>query len=300
LIRLAIRVARADAEIVLAELLDLAPTGLEERDCGEEEVEYAIYGAPGELPAVPALRATVGEALVALSTTDVADDWSDRWREFHQPVLIERRHGSDGASDSLQGTSAQPVPALHVRAPWCDPCGRDDALELVIDPGQAFGTGAHATTRLCLELLLEVAASGERGELIDVGTGSGVVAIAAHMLGFSPVLALDNDRASIEATIGNAQVAGVELNVSRYDVRVQKLEWATAPVVTANLVRALLLDLAQAMPNAPLHLLAGGLLVDEVDEVAAVFAERLGLAERDRHQRGEWAALWLSAPSATA
>ncbi len=296
MIRLAIRVARADAEIVLAELLDIAPTGLEERDCGEEMVEYAIYGASGELPALPALRATVGDALVALSTTDLPDDWSDRWRAFHQPVLIEPRRGT--ATDGPPGAAS--VPALHVRAPWCDPCGRDDALELVIDPGQAFGTGAHATTRLCLELLLEVAALGARGELIDVGTGSGVLAIAAHLLGFAPVLALDNDQASIEATQSNAQVAGVALDVSRYDVRSQKLEWATAAVITANLVRPLLLDLAQAMPKAPLYLVAGGLLIDEVDEVAAVFAERHGLAERERRQRGEWAALWLSAPSATA
>src|ERR1700750_3209981 len=88
MIRLAVRVRRADAEIVLAELLELAPSGLEERDVDADIVEYAVYGAPGELPALPAVRAAAGGALVDVSTSEVADDWADRWREFHRPVTI--------------------------------------------------------------------------------------------------------------------------------------------------------------------------------------------------------------------
>jgi ribosomal protein L11 methyltransferase len=288
-IRLAVRVRRQDAEIVLAELLELAPSGVEEVGIGEEVVEYAVYGAPGELPRLPDLRAVVGATPVEVSSTEIADDWSERWKRFHRPVLIEPPWG---------------VPALYVRPPWEAPSDRDDAEEIVIDPGQAFGTGAHATTRLCLELLLElVGLEGAPGPLLDIGTGSGVLAIAAAQLGFAPVLGLDHERESVAAAEENANANGVAIEVRRFDLRAQALPWlgtADGPaepiVVVANLLRPLLLDLARDMPRAPSQLLAGGLLRDQVDEVVGAFGERLGLRERERRMSGEWAAVWLSAP----
>ncbi len=78
-------------------------------------------------------------------------------------------------------------------------------IDLVVDPGQAFGTGAHATTRLCLELLLDVE---PRGSLADLGCGSGVLALAAARLGFAPVVALDHEAAAVEATLENARANG--------------------------------------------------------------------------------------------
>ena len=90
--------------------------------------------------------------------------------------------------------------------PWEPPSERRDVREIVIDPAQAFGTGAHATTRICLELLLELAASEDRrGALLDVGTGSGVLAIAAAHLGYAPVLGLDNEAESVVAARENAR-----------------------------------------------------------------------------------------------
>ena len=82
MIRLAVRVAGEDAELVLAELLELAPAGVEEAERPGGIVEYAIYGAPGELPVLPDLRAAVGEALVEISTSEMPDDWSERWSTF--------------------------------------------------------------------------------------------------------------------------------------------------------------------------------------------------------------------------
>ena len=301
MIRLAVRVRREDAEIVLAELLELAPGGVEEVSLDQETIEYAVYGAPGELPALPDLDAAVGDTPVEVSSTEIADDWGERWKRFHHPVLIEppRR-----ISAMRGGHSEERVPALHVRPPWEAPSDREDAEELVIDPGQAFGTGAHATTRLCLELLLELAALEDRpGPLLDVGTGSGVLAIAAARLGFAPVLGLDHERESVAAARENARVNGVRIEVRHFDLRAQTLPWlgtADGPaepiVVVANLLRPLLLDLARGMPCAPSQLLAGGLLRDQVDEVVGAFGERLGLRERERRVSGEWAAVWLSAP----
>jgi ribosomal protein L11 methyltransferase len=210
-IRLALRVRRADAEIVLAELLGLAPAGVEERDVDADVVEYAVYGAPGELPALPDLRAAAGGALVDVVTTEVADDWADRWREFHAPVTVGGR--------------------VHVRAPWHPRVSAEVApVEVVIDPGQAFGTGAHATTRLCLELLLALEPSGP---LVDLGCGSGVLAIAAARLGFGPVFAIDTDPAAIEATTRNAAANGIPLEARLSDARFDRL--SAADIVLANL-----------------------------------------------------------------
>lgn len=296
MIRLAIRVARDQAELVLAELLELTPSGVEEVQGEDETIEYAIYGAPGELPGLPALKAVVGDALVEVSTTEVPDDWHERWKGFHHPILIPAPCPAE--------TGHTTVPALHVRPPWESPSayGDGEVREIVIDPGQAFGTGAHATTRLCLELLLELAAlEPPSGPLVDIGTGSGVLAIAAAGLGFAPVLGLDNELESVHATAENAAVNAVQLEVERFDLRTQTLPWPTrdrgqgAPVVLANLLRPLLLELAATMPAAPPHLIASGLLVGEVDEVVAAFAGRLDLRERSRRQSGEWAAVWLTA-----
>jgi ribosomal protein L11 methyltransferase len=268
MVRLAIRVAREQAELVLAELIELAPSGVEEVSLGDQVVEYAVYGAPGELPTLPDLRAAAGEALVEVRTSEVPDDWEQRWREFHRPVVVSER--------------------LTVRPPWEE--RGTSSIDLVIDPGRAFGTGAHATTRLCLELMLEMTPAGP---FLDLGCGSGVLAIAAARLGWAPVAALDNDPACLEATSANADANGVAVEVARHDLRGDPP--ASAPTVAANLLAPLLLAWAESLgdaPRRPERVIASGLLVAEVDRVAAAFASR-GLVERDRRSHGEWAAVLL-------
>jgi ribosomal protein L11 methyltransferase len=294
-IRLAVRVRRERAELVLAELLDLAPGGVEEVQVGEQAVEYVVYGTPGELPDLPDLHAVAGDALVEISTSQMPDDWNERWKRFHRSVLIE--------APSQPTPGNRQVPALHVRPPWEAPPAerRGEAEDIVIDPGQAFGTGAHASTRLCLQMLLELtAAEHPGGPLLDVGTGTGVLAIAAARIGFEPLLAVDNERESVEAARQNATANGVEIDVRRVDIRAQMLPWMDTTkmrdslVVVANLLRPLLLELARTMPGAPAHLVAGGLLKGEVEEIADAFGDRLGLRVRGRKQSGDWAAVWLA------
>jgi ribosomal protein L11 methyltransferase len=275
-IRLALRVRRADAELVLAELLPLAPAGVEETDLGADVVEYAVYGAPGELPALPDLRAAAGEALVDVATTEVADDWAERWRAFHEPVTVGGR--------------------LHVRAPWHPP-GPSGAHDVVVDPGQAFGTGAHATTRMCLELMLELGDAVEPGgPVVDLGCGSGVLAIAAARLGHGPVLGVDHDPLALEATAQNAAANGVEIVVRAYDL-MRDGPAPSAPLVLANLLGPLLWRLVEAgfAGAPPRALIASGLLESEADAIAAAFTRR-GLREHTRRADGEWAALLFAAP----
>jgi ribosomal protein L11 methyltransferase len=265
-IRLAVRVERDHAEPVLAELLDLVPGGLEEREVDATTVEYVLYGAAGELPALPAVRAAAGGALVDVATSELPDDWDERWRAFHEPV---------------------DVGALRVRPPWEPP--RAGALDVVIDPGQAFGTGSHATTRLTLELLSELRPAGA---IADWGCGSGVLAVCAAKLGWAPVLACDMDPAAVEAAGEAAVTNGVPVQVTRCDVRAGGGPWA--PTVLANLVRPLLLDVAATLRRPPEAMIVSGLQAGEAGEVVAAFA-RHGLAETARREDAGWAAVELRA-----
>ncbi|MHB1538737.1 MAG: 50S ribosomal protein L11 methyltransferase [Solirubrobacteraceae bacterium] len=287
MIRLALRVEREHAELVLAELVELVPAGVEERDDGGEVVEYAIYGAPGELPQLPDLRAAAGGAFVEVRTSELPDGWEERWKQFHRPVLIERERAEDPRDGGPSG--------LYVHTPWQPPSERAGVEGIVIEPARAFGTGAHETTRLTLTLLLELAAAGARGSLLDLGTGSGVLAIAAGKLGFAPIVAIDSERESVEAANGNAAANGVAIAVRRQDLRAQPPELSGVEVVLANLVAPLLLELATTMRASPEHLLIGGLLRGEADEVVDAFERRLALREQRRLEAGDWAGVWLSA-----
>jgi len=145
---------------------------------------------------------------------DVEEGWEDRWRDFHHGVRVGR---------------------LWIGPPWEAEPG-DDAI--VIDPGRAFGTGAHPTTRLTLELLQTV----EPASLLDVGCGSGVLSIAAAKLGFAPVSAIDLDEAAVEATAANAQVNGVEVAAFRADGLADELPESDVALgnVALDVVEALL------------------------------------------------------------
>lgn len=233
---------------------------------GDGWVEFAVYGAPGELPDLPPGPARIGSTEVQVSSTAVGDDWADRWREFHNPADIGH---------------------IRVRAPWHE--GGSERIDIVIDPGQAFGTGAHPTTRLCMELLQELPAGGP---LADLGCGSGVLAIAAAKLGFAPVAAVDNEQAAVDATLSNASANGVTLErVERCDLRTEPAP--VARVTLANLVRPLLLRVAELLPEQPETLIVSGLLEGEEDEVAAAFAS---FDERRRLRLQGWSALLLTRP----
>jgi ribosomal protein L11 methyltransferase len=180
---------------------------------------------------------------------------------------------------------------VHVRAQWHDPPPQGP-IDVVVEPAQAFGTGAHATTRMCLELLLGLE---PHGAAVDLGCGSGVLAIAAAKLGFGPVLGVDHDPLAIEATSANARVNGVEVAARRYDL-MRDGPAPSAPTVLANLLGPLLRRLAAAGfedGRTPRALIASGLLATDADSIAAAFAP-LGLRERARLTEAEWAALLLA------
>lgn len=291
MIRLAVRCPPEQADLVLAELTVLAPNGVEE-ERGPGYVEYAIYGGKGELPELGEIDAAVGEGRVEVTSTEIPDDWADRWRDFHKPLLVGGR--------------------LWLRPSWEAP--REGTVDVVVDPGQAFGTGAHPTTRLCLELLLELEAAGEAtGPLTDLGTGSGVLAIAAAKLGWGPISAYDHEGPALEAAAVNARANGVDVHLKRVNLR-ERLP-PLAPTVVSNMTAPVLSAVARQLvggegsrgrvrrshpavappdpsPTPPSVLVCSGLLPDELDETAAVFGAA-GLIEVERRRDGDWAALLL-------
>ncbi len=290
MIRLAVRCQPELAEQVLAELTVLAPNGVEE-ERGPGYVEYAIYGGEGELPELGEIEVAAGDGLVELVATQVPDDWADRWQDFHKPLLIGER--------------------LWLRPSWEPP--RDGAIDLVVDPGRAFGTGAHPTTRLCLELLLELEQAGEAaGLLTDLGTGSGVLAIAAAKLGWAPVHGYDHEQASIEASEANAEANDVNASFESLNLREQLPD--LAPTVVANMTAPVLKAVAVQLtsdpgrrgrtrrslpavapaspPPTPTTAILSGLLPTELDETVEAFAP-IGLAEAERRHQGDWSALLL-------
>ena len=190
-------------------MLELFPQGIEERE-RDGAIELAAYtDASGERG--------VRAAFADVTTADIAEGWEERWREFHHGVRVG---------------------PLWVGPPW--ERAPDGVQSVVIEPGRAFGTGAHPTTRLCLELLAEL----PRGSLLDVGCGSGVLAVGAARLGFAPVHAVDHDPVAIEATIANAAANGVDL-----DARVTDAHAGTLPDSGTTVANLTLEDVGALAPR---------------------------------------------------
>ncbi len=272
MIRLAVRCSPEQAEIVLAELTVLAPNGVEE-ESGPGYVEYAIYGGEGELPELGEIEAIAASGRVQISATQVPEDWAERWQDFHKPLLLANR--------------------LWLRPSW-EPA-REGALDLQIDPGRAFGTGSHPSTRLCLELLLELEAEGGAlGALSDLGTGSGVLAIAAAMLGWGPVRGYDHEPAAIEAARSNAELNGVSVELERVNLREQLP--SLAPTTVANLTAPMLAVLATGIDQLapPQTLVCSGLLPTEIEAIGNDF-NAAGMLVCERRREGEWSALLMRA-----
>ena len=221
---MSVRVASARAEEARAILIELFPEGFEEVEL-DGGIEFAAYTKAGG-------EERLWQVFGPGAATDVDAGWGEAWKKFHKPVRIG---------------------GLWVGPPWEEP----DAglVSVVVDPGLAFGTGAHPTTQLCLRFLLE----HDPVSLLDLGCGSGVLSIAAAKVGYGPVRALDLDEAAVAATRANAEANGVVVDVGLADVLTDVLP--EADLALANIASEPLRAVAGRVAAA--ELVASGYLVSE-------------------------------------
>lgn len=229
----------------------LQPAGWQEEDGGDTLVFWLALEA-----AAAAVTDGTLAALSRLGTLEVVPEragWDEAWKAFHHAHVVGR---------------------VFLRPPW-EPT-RDDLLDVVVDAGQAFGTGGHPTTRACIALLQQIAP----GALLDLGCGSGVVALAALRLGFTPVLGVDFDAAAVAEAADNAVRNGLAPAFSVGDATDPALPLPAADVVVANIALQPILRLAARFaPGAageppalrPRHLVLAGLLREQGAAAAAAY-----------------------------
>jgi ribosomal protein L11 methyltransferase len=277
--------ARTDElELLASWLFDLGATGVELQEPGQP----LMPGSP-ELPpgagrciahftdrgdALAAARA-LGRAEAPVEVPD--EDWSVAWRKQHRPLRVG--------------------PRSWVQPPWEDAPAAAGEVRVVIDPGMAFGTGSHPTTALCLERLDELLAERQGADVLDIGTGSGVIAFAAVKLGAGRVCGTENDPIALEAARRGAQLNGIATD---------RIEWALAnpaelagpayDIVVANILLNTLVELAPQIRRklAPRGtVVLSGLLAAQADEAEAAYAA-FELTPRARMERDGWVRLELT------
>ena len=200
-------------------------------------------------------------------------DWNEVWKSHFAPIEVS--------------------PRLWVVPSWRLDEAPKTAKVLVLDPGMAFGTGTHATTALCMRALDEILAATPALDVLDVGTGSGILAIAAKLLGAGRVVGTDNDPVAIRVAKENAELNKVSLDLSTATLKGVK---GPFPLVVANIMASTLIELAPDLVRQVASggsLLLSGILDFQADEVEAAFVAA-GLTARARDVQGEWVLLNLA------
>ena len=277
-----------EREILLAAAFEAGAEGAEETE-QDGRFRACIYATPDRIEAIRTLlRAAAASSTEIESAQTLPEvDWSEAWKEGLEALRIS--------------------PRLLVRPPFIDVELEAGQREIVIDPGQAFGTGGHASTWLCLEwidVLFDPTSSsdGVVDRVLDVGTGSGVLALAAVALGAQSAVGFDLDPVAIEAAREAARRNGLDASVRFFTGPIAALGRPEEryPLVLANLLKREMLPIATALaekvdPSG--QLILAGLLEEDVAEVCSRFA-REGLSEAGRRTRedstGRWVGLRLA------
>jgi ribosomal protein L11 methyltransferase len=283
-------------DLLYAALDPFEPVAIHEHETGN--AWRVFFRLPAQRDSArAALAGEFGDRLVALSPADVDDeDWARR----SQAALTAIRVGRIVVAppwDVPESRVPNPDPASpEPRIPNPDLANPEpripspDTITIVIEPSMGFGTGHHATTRLCLELLQSIELAGRR--VIDVGTGSGVLALAAFRLGASHVTAMDNDPDALQNARENIARNGAPESITVIEADISSGPGARADVVVANLTGAVLQRYAAAlrqMVQPGGAVIVSGFSPDEMEEVLGAF----GVPASTTRLEGEWAAAML-------
>ena len=227
--------------------------------------------------AAEALRGA-GAARVEPPLEIAGRDWTIAWRAHHKPALVG--------------------PRSWVHPPWEAPRLRAGEVGVAIDPGMAFGTGSHPTTALCLERLDELLAERPGADVLDLGTGRGVIALLAWKLGAARICGTDNDSTALQAARQGAELNGVPAGRIEWRLSADPDDHREAPfgIVIANLLLNTLVELAPGIATkvaAGGRLVLSGLLAAQAGEVERAYAAQ-GLSPIARKQRDGWVLVELS------
>ena len=207
----------------------------------------------------------------------VDEDWANCWKQYYHP----QRFGKQ----------------LVVCPSWEKFSAEAGDKVITLDPGMAFGTGAHATTAMCLEMLERVFSQEVKPEaVLDVGTGSGILAIAARLLGAGRIVASDSDPVAVKTAGENFQINGLNTDCEILQYVGVPQKWGAFPLVCANLVASLLVRLARPLSEVVEpqgQLVASGIVQERAEEVIDAFSQ-VGLQVKDRIDSGDWVCLLLA------
>jgi ribosomal protein L11 methyltransferase len=263
----AVTVDQADAESVIGRLVGLAPYGILDQPAGGSVI-LRIRGASGELRSAAEYAGVAGDAVLSVAERDIPDAWGDRRRLDYVPLIVA---------------------GMCVRPSWAP--ATEGVIDLVVDDGEAFGSGAHVTTRASLALLCELDA---RAPLADLGSGTGILSVAAAKRGFGPVIAVDSAATAVAATRIAAAQNRVALDVVQLDLLAEAAPFA--PVVCANVPVGVHAAIAARIPDWPDFVIASGFATSEFEAVSSFYA-RLGLAPGRRIDGDGWTTCLFSADS---
>jgi ribosomal protein L11 methyltransferase len=273
----------AAAERAVAEAMEAGAAGLEEREV-QGGIRLLIYASAAGMEAVQRalLERCGGEVEVGAPETLPETDWSEAWKAGLEAVVVSRR--------------------LRVRPPFVKATAEPEQAEIVIDPGQAFGTGGHASTLLALEWLDAVAPGLTPGSrILDVGAGSGILALAALRLGRGTAVAFDLDPLAAAASRGNAIANGLEGRLQVFTGPLEALRLTAFDLVLANLLKTELLPLVQGITarTAPGgHAVFSGLLEGErqtvVQALHAAGLRLLATRQREDASGERWISLLMT------
>ncbi len=270
-----VEVPAEESDDVSSTLWDLGASGVEERDATtlakSSEGHVTLVGSFGdEESANEALEELTSAGYEARLEFVIGDAWRDEWRKYFKPTRIGSR--------------------FVVRPSWEPWEAQPGDVVLTIDPGRAFGSGLHETTRLVLRAIDAHLGSADR--VLDVGCGSGILAVGALLLGSASAVAVDVDPEAVEVTLENATANGVAARIVASTDDVGDVP-GSFPFVVANIEARVLIPLAGAIASrvAPGGMLVlSGILRGQEDEVRAAYAE-LELVEMPTD--GEWVAIVL-------
>ena len=273
-----------ELELLAARLFDHGALGVELQEPDQQLM-------PGTAPLPPGSGRCIAHFTERASAADSArelgraeapvevaeEDWSVAWRKHHRPLRVG--------------------PRSWVQPPWEDAPAAPGEVRVLIDPGMAFGTGSHPTTALCLERVDELLAQAPGADALDVGTGSGVIALLAVKLGAGRVCGTENDPVALEAARRGAELNGI---------RPERIDWALADpdelpggpyrIVVANILLNTLVELAPAIARKVARggrLVLSGLLSSQAAEAEAAYAAQ-GLLPAGRAERDGWVRVELS------